>query len=288
MLGDPFHQLPSIRAINPDQPELFTGAPESCEEETGPSRIGDRSRCDYHSHQEPQRIDQQMAFTPFDVFAFVVAALPSQFRGFDALAVEAARREVFMASCLLTHLGAQRVVETLPVSAVTPLTKIPVHTGPLGILMREHAPFEAPVNDRKDGIDHRSHIELAVAPTRFGWGDQISDKIPFGISKVCRVWCGSHPSSVLNWCHLWATFQTASKGWCDGRRMGVRPRLLPCGGRWRDRGWCGLNRLRRSLPWTGLASARQPERLTNNSRTISAEPDVYNALSVHREGVSPR
>jgi hypothetical protein len=79
-----------------------------------------------------------------------------------------------------------------------------------------------------------------------------------------------------------------SKCWCDGRRMGVRPRLPPCGGRWRDRGWCGINRLRRSLTWTGLASARQPERLTNNSRTISAEPDVHNALSVHREGVSPR
>src|SRR4029453_7155423 len=211
MLGDPFHQLPSIRAINPDQPQLFTGAPESCEEETGPSRIGDRSSCDDHGHQEPQRIDQQMAFTPFDVFAFVVAALPSQVCGFDALAVETARRGVLMTFCLLTHLGTQRVVETLPVSAVTPLTKIPVHTGPLGILMREHAPFDAPVNDIKDGIDHRPHIELAVAPTRFGGRDQISDKSPFGISKVCRVWFGSHPSSLPNWCHLWTTFQTASE-----------------------------------------------------------------------------
>ena len=210
MLGDPVHQLSAIRPINPEQPQLFTGAPESCEEEMGPRRIGDRSGCDDHGQQEPQGIDHQMAFPPFDVFAFVVAALPSQFRGFDALAVETARRGVRMASGLLTPLGAPRVVETLPVSAVTPLTKIPVHTGPLGILMREHAPFDAPVNDIKDGIDHRPHIERAVAPTRFGWGDQISDKIPFGISKVWGVWCGSHPSRVLNWCHLWATFQTAS------------------------------------------------------------------------------
>jgi hypothetical protein len=130
-----------------------------------------------------------------------------------------------MASCLLTHLGAQRVVETLPVSAVTPLAKIPVHTGPLGILMREHAPFDAPVNDIKDGIDHRPHIELAVAPARFGWWDQISDKIPFGISKVCRVWCGSHPSSVPNWCHLWATFQTASKEFAAPHRSETARRM---------------------------------------------------------------
>src|SRR5215470_13653223 len=211
MLGDPVHQLPAIRPIHPEQPQLFTGATEACAEETGPRRIGDRSGCDDHGHQEPQGIDQQMAFPPFDVFAFVVAALPSQFRGLDALAVETARRGVLMASGLLTHLGAQCVVETLPVSAVTPLAKIPVHTGPLGILMREHAPFDAPINDIKDGIDHRPHIERAVAPTRFGWWDHISDEIPLGISKVCRVWCGRHPSSVLHWCHLWVTFQTASK-----------------------------------------------------------------------------
>src|SRR4029450_3894215 len=37
-----------------------------------------------------------------------------------------------------------------------------------------------------------------------------------------------------------------SKCWCDGRRMGVRPRLLPCGGRWRDRGCCGINRWKRN------------------------------------------
>ena len=210
MLGDPVHQLSAIRPINPEQPQLFTGAPESCEEETGPRRIGDRSGCDDHGHQEPQGIDHQMAFPPFDVFAFVVAALPSQFRGLDALAVETARRGVLMASGLLAHLGTQRVVETLPVSTGTPLTKIPVHPRPLRILMREHAPFEAPVNDIKDGIDHRPHIERAVAPTRFGGRDHIFDKIPFGISKVCRVWFGSHPSSVPNWCHLWTTFQTAS------------------------------------------------------------------------------
>src|SRR4029434_8154682 len=111
MLGDPFHQLPSIRTINPDQPQLFTGATESCEEETGPSRIRDRSGCDDHGHQEPQGIDQQMAFPPFDVFAFVVATLPSQFGGLDAVAVETARRWVLVTPCLLAHLGAQRTVE---------------------------------------------------------------------------------------------------------------------------------------------------------------------------------
>ena len=198
MLGDPFHQLPSIRTINPDQPQLFTGATESCAEETGSSRIGDRSSCDDHGHQEPQGIDQQMAFTPFDVFAFVVAALPSQFRGLDALTVETAGRGMFVAPGLLAPVGAQGVVEALPVPTVTPVADILVHTGPLRILMGEHAPFDAPVNDIKNGIDHRPHIQLAGAPTRLGWWDQRLDKIPCGISEVCGVWIGVHPQSVRN------------------------------------------------------------------------------------------
>ena len=63
----------------------------------------------------------------------------------------------------------------------------PVHTGPLWLFMREPALFDASVDDIKHGIDHRSHSQLAVAPTRLGWWDQIFDKIPFGISEVCPV-----------------------------------------------------------------------------------------------------
>ena len=137
-----------------------------------------------------------MAFAAFDLFAAIVAALPSQFCGLDALAVQAARGGVLVAARLLAHLGAQGVVEALPVPAVTPLAEIPVHTGPLRILMGEHAPFDAPVDDIKDGIDHRAHIQFAVASTRFGWWDQIFDTIPFGISEVCGVWFGSSSLTV--------------------------------------------------------------------------------------------
>src|SRR4029450_10361919 len=177
MLAHPVSQLSPIGPIDPEQAQLFTGAAELGEEETSPRRVGDGGGGDDHRHQEPQRIDQQMAFAPFDVFAFVVAALPSKLRGLDALTVEAAGRRVLVTARLLAHPGAQGVVETLPVPAVPPLAEIPVHTGPLRILMGEHPPFDAPINDIEDGIDHRPHIELAGAPTRFGWRDQIFDKI---------------------------------------------------------------------------------------------------------------
>src|SRR4030095_11313590 len=190
MLAPPVSQLSPIGPIDPEQAQLFTGAAELGEEETSPRRVGDGGGGDDHRHQEPQRIDQQMAFAPFDVFAFVVAALPSKLRGLDALTVDAARRRVLVPARLLAHRGAQGGVETLPVPAVPPLAEIPVHTGPLRILMGEHAPFDAPVDDIKYGIDHRSHIKRAGTPTRLRWGDQIFDKIPFGISEVCGVWIG--------------------------------------------------------------------------------------------------
>src|SRR5262245_42250606 len=139
-----------------------------------------------------------MAFASFDVFTFVVAAFASEFGRLDALAVDAARRWVLVTPRLLAYLSAEGVVEALPVPAVTPLAEIPVHTGPFRILMREQAPFDAPVDDIKNGIDHRSYIEFAVASTRLRWRDHIFDKIPLGISEVCGVWIGVHPQSVLS------------------------------------------------------------------------------------------
>src|SRR5215208_7201376 len=114
-----------------------------------------------------------MPFASFDFFATVEATRSPQFRCLHALTIDAARRRVLVTPRLLAYLGAQGIGETLPVSAIAPLAEIPVHTGPLRILMGEHAPFDAPINDIEDGIDHRPHIELAVAPTRFGWRDQI-------------------------------------------------------------------------------------------------------------------
>ena len=103
-----------------------------------------------------------------------------------------------MAACLLAHLGAQGIMEPLPVAAVTPLAEVPIDTWPFGVLMGEHAPFDAPINHIKDRIDHCTHIQRTRVSTWFGWGDQIFDTIPFGISEVCGVWIGVHPQSVLN------------------------------------------------------------------------------------------
>ena len=64
--------------------------------------------------------------------------------------------------------------------------------------MGQHALFDAPVDDIKNGIDHRAHIQRAAASTRLRGWNQMFDTIPFGINEVCRVWMSVHPQSVLN------------------------------------------------------------------------------------------
>src|SRR5262249_17313734 len=106
MVADPVHQLPPIAPIDPEQPQLFTGTAEPGAEEPGARRVRDGGRRDEPGHQESQRLNQQMAFAPFDIFAFVIATLPSQFCGLNALTVDAARRRVLVTPRLLAYLGA--------------------------------------------------------------------------------------------------------------------------------------------------------------------------------------
>jgi hypothetical protein len=106
----------------------------------------------------------------FHFFACVVAPLASQFGGLDTLAIQCPSGVMLVMSLLLAHPGAQRVVQALPVSTIALLAAIPVHTGPLRILMGQHPPFDATVDDIKDGMDYGTHIEFATPATGFWWG----------------------------------------------------------------------------------------------------------------------
>jgi hypothetical protein len=120
MAGAPLDQGPTIGAIDPEQPELLTRTPAPGQEETRPRGVGYGGGRDDHRQDEPQRSHQPVAFAAFDLFAAVVPTLPASLRGLDALAIKAPRGGVFVAARLLAHLGTQGVVETLPVSAITP------------------------------------------------------------------------------------------------------------------------------------------------------------------------
>src|SRR6516165_4170592 len=120
MLGDPFHQLAAIGAIDPDQPQLFAGSTKPGTQEPSACGVGDRGGSDDHSHEPPQGSDQQMPFTAFDFFAAIVATLSTQFCGLDTLAVQSPRGGMLVTACLLAPLGAPGVMHPLPVTTITP------------------------------------------------------------------------------------------------------------------------------------------------------------------------
>src|SRR5262245_66620207 len=91
---------------------------------------------------------------------------------------------MFVSAFVLADLGTHGIVEALPVAAVAPLRKVPIDAIVVGILMREHAPLDPPVNDKKDGIDDDSNIEDTTTTTRRGGRNKIFIPIPFATSEA--------------------------------------------------------------------------------------------------------
>jgi hypothetical protein len=120
-----------------------------------------------------------MAFATVDIFAFIAAPLTPEFGRLHPLAIEAASGGVLVASCLRVSPGVQGIVEPLPGPAVMPWAAIPRDPLPLRILLEEQPSFATPIDARKERMDRRAPSELAMAPIRLGWRDQIFDTVPF-------------------------------------------------------------------------------------------------------------
>ena len=128
-----------------------------------------------------------MAFTPLDTFTTIVATNTLNLGTLDALAIQAPSSRMFVSSFSLPHLGAQRVVDPLPVAAVTPHSKVMVHTFPFWVLSGQHSPLDASYHYVEDGVDHHSHVQTARASTRLWWWNQFSDNIPLTVGKIGRI-----------------------------------------------------------------------------------------------------
>ena len=163
----PGKQGTTIAAINPHPAEFFICTREVAQQQFGPIPILHGCHCDNHHHEEAQRINQDMPFTPLDLFPGIVAAWSRNRRRFDALTVQTASGRVFMASRSSPHLGAEGVVNALPDPIVTPLAKIMIDALPRRIVFGEHAPLNAAHHHVQKGIDHHAHVHTARASARF-------------------------------------------------------------------------------------------------------------------------
>ena len=139
-----------------------------------------------------------MPFAAFDLFACIVAALAGDLGRLDALAVQTTGSRMFMPACLPAYLGAQGIVQALPVTAVTPLPKVMIDAFPLGVLSGQSPPLDAAHHHIEDGVKDQAHLQAPWPPARFGGRNQLFDKLPLVVSEIGWVLWFAHFLSLPN------------------------------------------------------------------------------------------
>ena len=119
-----------------------------------------------------------------DLFAAVVATNTPNLSCLYTLTIQAPSSWMFVPSISLPHPGAQRVVDPLPISAVTPHSKVVVDAFPLRILSGQHPPLDTSHHYVEDGIDHHSHIQATRSSARLWRRNQFSDNIPLAVGQI--------------------------------------------------------------------------------------------------------
>ena len=80
-------------------------------------------------------------------------------------------------------------MQALPSAIVAPTAEVVINALPVGKLLRQHAPLNAPDDDIEDGIDDLAHIKLAWTASGFRCWQQLFDKMPLAVGQVRRIGC---------------------------------------------------------------------------------------------------
>src|SRR5437588_11849806 len=211
MLLNPTDQSAPIAAIDPDEAQFLTPATQSMEDEACAVTLLHRGGRDHDQQQQAERVHQQMALAPLNLFSCVIAADAFNFSGLDALRVQTPGGRMLVSPALLTHLCTHSVVETLPVAAQAPPPKVVIDTLPTRVFARQHPPLDTTDHDIEDGVNNHSHVQRTRASTKFRRWNQLFDKMPLAVSQIGRVDLVRHTQNLLDRAGWQSTSQTASK-----------------------------------------------------------------------------
>lgn len=109
-------------------------------------------RCVEH---QPLRVHQQMPFAPTHFLCAVVATNTTHTGCFHRLAIDDAGARLGFASSAEAHLFAERGVQLLPGSILSPFPPLVIHRLPRWEVAGEQAPGAATPNDVENGVDDR-------------------------------------------------------------------------------------------------------------------------------------
>jgi hypothetical protein len=91
---------------------------------------------------------------------------------------------MLVTSFLLSNLGPQGIMDTLPDTGIAPAPEIAIDPRPVREIMRHQPPLNPTHGNRQKGIDDFAHMQFSMPSTRLFWRNQVFDTIPLLVSEV--------------------------------------------------------------------------------------------------------
>jgi len=182
----PIHQKARIATVGPDMFDAIAGplAQSQRQQLFGGISILNIGGQHHHRDDQPDRIDQDMAFAPVDFLAGIVTSLVADLGAFDALTVDDTRTGVALASIDQTHLFSQVGVNRCPQTVAFPESEVVIGCSPRGKVSWQVAPLTTGFDNIENGVGQLSEGMLARTPCLGGLGKAVIDELPFAVGKV--------------------------------------------------------------------------------------------------------
>jgi hypothetical protein len=137
--------------------------------------------------QEAAGVGDDVAFAAIDLFPGVKAPYSAAFGGFNALAVDHARRRAGFAARSFARRHHQRVVHRPPESAVAPLIEVVLNRGERREILRQQPPLAArPCNERQR-VHNLAQIDGARAAKTARRGQHGLQQCPLRIAQITCI-----------------------------------------------------------------------------------------------------
>ena len=149
----------------------------------------------HHRDDQPDRIDQDMAFAPIDFLAGIVTPLVADFGALDALTVDDTCTGVALASIAHAHQFPQVSMNGGPQAVALPESEVVIGRCPRGKVSGQVAPLATGFDHIEDGVGQLSVGMLARTSRPGGLGEAVMDELPFAVGKVR---CISHPKRITD------------------------------------------------------------------------------------------
>src|SRR5262245_24904370 len=149
-----------VHSIGPQLLEGRNGLAQLVQNQFGPLVILDVGGMNDHLQQITDRINYNMTFAAFDLFAGIVASFSAGFGGFDTLAVDHSCARIYGPSSFETLLLAQDTVNPLPSPIHCPFAVVIVDTVVVGVLFGQILPLATSSGHIEDGVHHLPQIQF--------------------------------------------------------------------------------------------------------------------------------